>query len=93
MAGQCSTTIRAKLHVLHREVWNSLEEKVMPGDGIRRNRNLNGGAVGAPMLSAGFYEPNAADYRDNISPAHLVRPHPADPSTFRYSILLLDRSR
>jgi len=46
--------------------------------------NVNGGAVGEPLLSAGFYDPNAANYRDDISPVHLVRPNPADPSTFHY---------
>jgi hypothetical protein len=43
-----------------------------------------GGAVGEPLKSAGFYEPNAANFRDNISPVKLNRPNPADPTTFSY---------
>jgi len=43
-----------------------------------------GGAVGQPLLGAGFYDPAAANYRDNNSPVTLNRPTPADPSTFSY---------
>lgn len=46
--------------------------------------SVNGGAVGDPLLSAGFYNPGAAEYRDDVSPVHLNRPNPADPSTFSY---------
>jgi hypothetical protein len=45
---------------------------------------VNGGAVGDPLLSAGFYDPNATNYRDDNSPVHLVRPNPSDPATFSY---------
>jgi hypothetical protein len=40
--------------------------------------------VGEPLKSAGFYDPTAANYRDNTSPVRLNRPNPADPTTFRY---------
>jgi Common central domain of tyrosinase len=43
-----------------------------------------GGAVGEPLKSAGFYDPAAANFRDNTSPVNLIRPNPADPSTFSY---------
>jgi hypothetical protein len=43
-----------------------------------------GGAVGEPLKSAGFYDPNATNFRDNNSPVTLNRPNPADPSTFSY---------
>jgi hypothetical protein len=43
-----------------------------------------GGAVGEPLKSAGFYDPNAANSRDNNSPVILNRPNPADPTTFSY---------
>jgi hypothetical protein len=46
--------------------------------------NVNGGAVGNPLQSAGFYNPTAANYRDDISPKRLNRPNPNDPSTFSY---------
>ncbi|MGA8576054.1 MAG: tyrosinase family protein [Candidatus Cybelea sp.] len=45
---------------------------------------VNGGAVGQPLLGAGFYDPTAANFRDDNSPVHLNRPNPADPSTFSY---------
>ena len=45
---------------------------------------VNGGAVGQPLLGAGFYDPAAANFRDDNSPVRLVRPNPADPSTFSY---------
>ncbi len=45
---------------------------------------VNGGAVGQPLLGAGFYDPAAANFRDDNSPVHLNRPNPADPSTFSY---------
>jgi hypothetical protein len=45
---------------------------------------VNGGEVGEPLLSAGFYDPAAANYRDDRSPVRLKRPNPADPSTFSY---------
>ena len=44
---------------------------------------VNNGAVGDPLLSAGFYDPTAVNYRDDTSPVRLVRPT-ADPSTFKY---------
>jgi hypothetical protein len=43
-----------------------------------------GGAVGQPLLGAGFYDPAAANYRDNNSPVALTRPNPNDPTTFSY---------
>lgn len=43
-----------------------------------------GGAVGEPLKSAGFYDPAAANFRDNTSPVRLTRPSPADPTTFSY---------
>jgi Common central domain of tyrosinase len=43
-----------------------------------------GGAVGQPLLGGGFYDPAAANFRDNNSPVQLVRPTPTDPSTFSY---------
>jgi hypothetical protein len=46
--------------------------------------NTNGGAVGQPLLGAGFYDPAALNFRDDNSPVHLNRPNPADPSTFSY---------
>ena len=46
--------------------------------------SVNGGAVGEPLLSAGFYKPHAVNYRDDVAPVRLVRPNPADPSTFSY---------
>jgi hypothetical protein len=45
---------------------------------------VNGGDVGEPLLGAGFYDPAAANYRDDTSPVILVRPNPGDPSTFSY---------
>ena len=46
--------------------------------------NVNGGDVGQPLLGAGFYDPNAANYRDDISPVNLNRPNPNDPTTWSY---------
>ncbi|HKE26555.1 MAG TPA: tyrosinase family protein [Bryobacteraceae bacterium] len=43
-----------------------------------------GGEVGEPLKSAGFYDPTAANYRDNTSPVSLTRLNPADPTTFSY---------
>lgn len=43
-----------------------------------------GGEVGDPLKSAGFYDPAAANYRDNNSPVALNRPNPLDPTTFSY---------
>jgi hypothetical protein len=45
------------------------------------------GAVGAPLLTAGFYNPNVVgdNYRDNISPHNLTKPTP-DPSTWSYEL-------
>jgi len=45
---------------------------------------VNGGAAGAPLLAAGFYDPAAVNYRDDVSPVHLVRPNPNDPTTWSY---------
>jgi hypothetical protein len=45
---------------------------------------VNGGAAGEPLLSAGFYDPNAANYRDNLAPVTLNRPNPNDPTTWSY---------
>jgi Common central domain of tyrosinase len=45
---------------------------------------VNGGDVGQPLLGAGFYDPAAVNYRDDISPVNLVRPNLADPTTFSY---------
>ena len=45
---------------------------------------VNGGAVGQPLLGAGFYDPAAVNFRDDNSPVSLNRPNPADPSTFSY---------
>ena len=45
---------------------------------------VNGGAVGQPLLGAGFYDPTAVNYRDDNSPVQLNRPNPADPTTFSY---------
>jgi len=45
---------------------------------------VNGGAVGAPLLAAGFYDPAAVNFRDDHAPVRLQRPNPADPSTFSY---------
>jgi hypothetical protein len=47
---------------------------------------VNGGAVGEPLLGAGFYDPAAANYRDDNSPVRLIRGNPTDPSTFRYPL-------
>jgi Common central domain of tyrosinase len=44
---------------------------------------VNGGAVGQPLLGAGFYDPAATNYRDDNSPVNLNRPT-ADPTTFSY---------
>ena len=46
--------------------------------------NVNGGDVGEPLLSGGFYDPTAANYRDNVSPVPLNRPNPNDPTTWSY---------
>ena len=46
--------------------------------------NVNNGEVGNPLLGAGFYDPNAANYRDDVSPVHLNRPNPNDPTTWSY---------
>jgi len=45
---------------------------------------INGGAVGQPLLGAGFYDPTAVNYRDDNSPVRLNRPNPADVTTFSY---------
>ena len=47
---------------------------------------VNGGAVGQPLLGAGFYDPAAANYRDDNSPVKLIRGIQTDPSTFRYPL-------
>jgi hypothetical protein len=48
--------------------------------------NVNGGSVGEPLLSAGFYSPNPVDgnFRDNHAPVIIQRPDPNDPSTWSY---------
>ncbi|KAJ5471444.1 hypothetical protein N7530_008801 [Penicillium desertorum] len=52
---------------------------------------VNGGSVGEPLLSAGFYlvnpsDPNPGDgkFRDNRSPVVINKPNPNDPSTWNY---------
>ncbi len=47
---------------------------------------VNGGAVGEPLLSWGFYKPDPADdnFRDDHAPIRLNRPDPNDPSTWSY---------
>jgi hypothetical protein len=45
---------------------------------------VNGGAVGQPLLGAGFYDPTAVNYRDDNSPVIINRPNPNDPTTFSY---------
>jgi hypothetical protein len=80
---------------LHYWNWN-LDPSAMP-DGQGGTINLfdanfmgnadgavNGGAVGQPLLGAGFYDPAAVNYRDDNSPVNLVRPNPNDPTTFSY---------
>lgn len=45
---------------------------------------VNGGAVGQPLLGAGFYDPTAVNYRDDNAPVIINRPNPNDPTTFSY---------
>lgn len=47
---------------------------------------VNGGAVGEPLLSWGFYKPEPTDdnFRDDRVPIRLKRPDPNDPSTWSY---------
>lgn len=46
--------------------------------------NVNGGAVGAPLLGAGFYDPGGAQTRSDGSPFALNCPNPNDPTTWSY---------
>ena len=52
---------------------------------------VNEGSVGEPLLSAGFYLLNPSDpdpanglFRNTFSPVHIIKPNPADPSTWSY---------
>jgi Common central domain of tyrosinase len=49
---------------------------------------VNGGAVGDPLLTAGFYAPNIIgdNFRDDISPHPLNKPNPNDPTTWSYQL-------
>jgi hypothetical protein len=80
---------------LHYWDWNSDPSNLTDADGNVINLfgpnfmgnadpAVNGGTVGDPLLTAGFYNPAAANYRDNVSPKPLNRPNPNDPSTFSY---------
>ena len=80
---------------LHYWDWNQDPSNLVDGDGNPLNLfdanfmgnadpNVDGGAVGEPLKSAGFYDPAAANFRNDISPVRLIRPNPADPSTFSY---------
>jgi Common central domain of tyrosinase len=80
---------------LHYWDWNIDPSAMADGDGGtidlfdsefmgNADPRVNGGEAGEPLLSAGFYDPGAANYRDDNSPVHLNRPNPADPSTFSY---------
>jgi hypothetical protein len=49
---------------------------------------VNGGAVGEPLLSAGFYVPTAVGdaFRDDSSPHPINKPDPSNPSTWSYQL-------
>jgi len=82
---------------LHYWDWNLDPSKMPDGEGGFINLfdanfmgnadgNVNQGSVGEPLLSAGFYDPAAANFRDNNSPVKLIRGNTTDPSTFRYPL-------
>jgi|GEM_PF-534490 len=55
--------------------------------------NVNEGSAGEPLLSAGFYllNPSGPDpangmFRDTHSPVHIIKPNPADPTTWSYPL-------
>jgi Common central domain of tyrosinase len=82
---------------LHYWDWNLDPSNMLDADGNIVNlfdatfmgnadANVNGGDVGEPLLSAGFYNPNVAgdNFRDNISPHPLNKPDPNNPVTWSY---------
>jgi hypothetical protein len=80
---------------LHYWDWNQDPAHLPDGDGGffslfdsefmgNADGTVDAGAVGDPLLAAGFYNPAATNYRDDVSPKLLVRPNPNDPTTFSY---------
>jgi hypothetical protein len=77
---------------LHYWDWNFDPSNMQDQDGNIVNlfdSNFMGKATGLveePLKSAGFYDENPSDgkFRDDVSPVHLDRPDPNDPSTWKY---------